>query len=147
MKLTHGNTEILLMDYELRHIKGGKGEVYGEVHCPAFAGLGITQSCILLCIANAKLNLKSQPVKLHYLFAAEREVGGEIYLRLPVFGIIYCSHNISMQCPAVESGCKELSLVPLEAELPEGLHVGIGEVHLAVHLFFAPLCTGSPGSA
>lgn len=140
MELPHGNTEILLMDDKLRHIQGGKGEVYGEIECPAFTGLGFTEACVLLCVTYAELDLESQSVKLHELFPAEGEVSGEIYLRLSVFGIIYCRHNIPVQGPAVESCGKELSLVAFEPELPEDCHVRIGEVHLAVDLLF---CTSA----
>lgn len=48
MKLSHGNTEILLMDDKLRHIQGGEGEVHGEIQRPAFPGLGITETSVLL---------------------------------------------------------------------------------------------------
>lgn len=111
MKLPHGNTEILLMDDKFRHIQGGKGEVHGEIQSPAFPGLGIAESCILLCIPYAELNLESQPVELHDLFAAQGKISGKIYLWLSVFGIIYGHHNISFQRPTVDSGGNEPSLV------------------------------------
>lgn len=89
MKLSHGNTEILLMKDQLRHIQGGKGEVHCEIQHHAFPGLGITETGVLLRVTYAELNLEPQPVELHDLFAAEGEVSGKIDLRLPMFGIIF----------------------------------------------------------
>lgn len=63
-----------------------------------------------------------------------------------MLGIIYHCNDIPVQGPAVESGRKEFSLIAPEAELPEDRHVGIGEVHLTLHLLFLRLCvTAQPG--
>ena len=63
-------------------------------------------------------------------------VGGEIYLGTTMFGVIYRSHGVSMQCPAVESCRKELSLVAVESEFPEYSHVQTREINLPVDLLF-----------
>lgn len=86
MKLSHGNTEILLMDDKLRHIQGGEGEVHGEIQRPAFPGLGITETGVLFCVTYAELDPEPQPVELHDLFAAEGEVGGKYIFGSPCSG-------------------------------------------------------------